>query len=161
MAASWCAPGHTEAAADIARLAGLNPSGVVCEIMNDDGTMARMPDLLKFARIHGLKIATIAGLIAYRLRHDRIVEAAMKTTLDSLYGGEFRMIVYVNRIAYAEHIALVKGDVAGGEPVLARMHALNVLEDVLGDSTTGKTGELHQAMRMIGDEGPRGRGADP
>ena len=145
--------GHTEAAADIARLAGLNPSGVVCEIMNDDGTMARMPDLLKFAQTHGLKIATIADLIAYRLRHDRIVEAALETTLDSLYGGEFRMIVYVNRVAYAEHIALVKGDVAGEEPVLVRMHALNVLEDVLGDSTTGKAGELHRAMRMVGDHG--------
>ena len=143
--------GHTEAAADIARLAGLNPSGVVCEIMNDDGTMARMPDLLKFAQFHGLKVATIADLIAYRLRHDRIVSRNVETTLSSRYGGVFRMIVYTNDVAYAEHIALVKGDLAKDGPVLVRMHALNVLEDVLGDDSTGKAGILHQAMRMIGE----------
>ncbi len=143
--------GHTEAAADIARLAGLNPSGVVCEIMNDDGTMARMPDLVKFAQFHGLKVATIADLIAYRLRHDRIVSRNVETTLNSRYGGVFRMIVYTNDVAYAEHIALVKGDLAKDGPVLVRMHALNVLEDVLGDDSTGKAGILHQAMRMIGE----------
>ncbi|MDP6788266.1 MAG: 3,4-dihydroxy-2-butanone-4-phosphate synthase [Rhodospirillales bacterium] len=145
--------GHTEAAADLARLAGLNPSGVICEIMNDDGTMARLPDLEKFARTHGLKVGTIADLIAYRLRHDRIVEAALETTLQSLYGGEFRMIVYINRISYAEHIALIKGDLGDNEPVLVRMHALNVLDDVLGDHSAGKAGELHRAMHMIGKNG--------
>ena len=145
--------GHTEAAADIARLAGLNPSGVVCEIMNDDGTMARMPDLVAFAQRHGLKIATIADLIAYRLRHDRIVERALETTLESRYGGAFRMIVYTNKVAYAEHIALVQGDLGAQGPVLVRMHALNVLEDVLGDDSAGKAGELHRAMRLIGEEG--------
>ena len=101
--------GHTEAAVDIARLAGLHPSGVICEIMNDDGTMARTPDLIRFAQFHGLKMATIADLIAYRLRHDRIVERILETELDSLYGGPFRMHVYANRIAYQEHVALVKG----------------------------------------------------
>lgn len=145
--------GHTEAAADLARLAGLNPSGVICEIMNDDGTMARLPDLEKFSQTHGIKVGTIADLIAYRLRHDRIVEAAMETTLHSLYGGDFRMIVYVNQISYAEHIALIKGDLKDDGPVLVRMHALNVLEDVLGDHSAGKARELHRAMQMIGEHG--------
>jgi 3,4-dihydroxy 2-butanone 4-phosphate synthase/GTP cyclohydrolase II len=145
--------GHTEAAADLARLAGLNPSGVICEIMNDDGTMARLPDLEKFSHTHGIKVGTIADLIAYRLRHDRIVEAAMETTLHSLYGGDFRMIVYVNRISYAEHIALIKGDIRDDGAVLVRMHALNVLEDVLGDQSAGKAQELHRAMQMIGEYG--------
>jgi len=145
--------GHTEAAVDVARLAGLNPSGVICEIMNDDGTMARMPDLVKFAQFHGLKVGTIADLIAYRLRHDRIVERTMETTLDSRFGGEFRMYVYVNRVAYAEHIALVKGHLTADGPVFVRMHALNVLEDVLGDRGSGKDFELHDAMRQIGEAG--------
>ena len=145
--------GHTEAAVDIARLAGLNPSGVICEIMNDDGTMARRPDLVKFAQYHGLKIGTIADLIAYRRRHDRIVERAVETKLQSRHGGEFRMLVYVNRVAYAEHIALVKGDLHAPGPPLVRMHALNVLDDVLGDCSSGKGGELQTAMEMIGEAG--------
>lgn len=142
--------GHTEAAVDIARLAGLNPSGIVCEIMNDDGTMARMPDLVRFAQFHQLKIGTIADLIAYRLRHDRIVERILETSLTSIHGGAFRMSVYINRIAYAEHIALVKGNLAEDGPVLVRMHALNVLNDVLGDAHSGKARHLQNAMRMIG-----------
>jgi 3,4-dihydroxy 2-butanone 4-phosphate synthase/GTP cyclohydrolase II len=142
--------GHTEAAVDIARLAGLNPSGIVCEIMNDDGTMARMPDLVRFAQFHQLKIGTIADLIAYRLRHDRIVERILETSLTSIHGGTFRMSVYINRIAYAEHIALVKGDLAENGPVLVRMHALNVLNDVLGDAHSGKACHLQNAMRIIG-----------
>lgn len=145
--------GHTEAAIDVCRLAGLNPAGVICEVMNEDGTMARLPDLIAFAQHHGLKIGAISDLIAYRLRHDRIVERTLETTLHSHYGGEFRMMVYVNRIAYAEHIALVKGDIEADGPVMVRMHALNVLEDVLGDDSTGKAGELARAMRMIGEAG--------
>jgi 3,4-dihydroxy 2-butanone 4-phosphate synthase/GTP cyclohydrolase II len=145
--------GHTEAAIDIARLAGLNPSGVICEIMNDDGTMARRPDLIRFAQFHALKIGTIADLIAYRRRHDRIVERELETTLMSRFGGEFRMFVYVNRVAHAEHVALVKGDVAAPGPVLVRVHALNVLDDVLGDQTSGRGGELHAAMQMIAEAG--------
>ena len=141
--------GHTEAAVDVARLAGLNPSGVVCEIMNEDGTMARRADLIAFGRRHNLRIATIADLIAYRLRHERIVEQALETTLDSLYGGMFQMFIYVNQVAYAEHVALVKGDIAGDAPVLVRMHALNVLDDVLGDRGGGKASDLYEAMRMI------------
>jgi len=145
--------GHTEAAVDVSRLAGLNPAGVICEIMNEDGTMARMPDLVKFAQFHGLKIGTIADLIAYRLRNDRIVERILDTTLDSAYGGEFQMYVYKNQVAYAEHIALVKGDVTTDEPVMVRMHALNVLDDVLGDSSSGKSGQLQASMERIDQEG--------
>ena len=145
--------GHTEAAVDLARLAGLNPSGVICEIMNDDGTMARRDDLIAFAQRHALKIGTIADLIAYRRRHDRIVERALEADFESRWGGRFRMHVYVNRVAYAEHIALVKGDVTAPGPVLVRMHALNVLDDVLADGSTGRGGELAAAMRMIAAEG--------
>jgi 3,4-dihydroxy 2-butanone 4-phosphate synthase/GTP cyclohydrolase II len=145
--------GHTEAAVDLARLAGLNPSGVICEIMNDDGTMARRDDLVAFAQRHGLKIGTIADLIAYRRRHDRIVERTIETEFESRYGGKFHMIVYVNRAAYAEHIALVKGDVSTPGPVPVRMHALNVLDDVLGDCTGGRGGQLQTAMQMIADHG--------
>ncbi len=145
--------GHTEAAVDVARLAGLNPSGVICEIMNDDGTMARLPDLIKFAQFHGLKIATIADLIAYRRRHDKIVRRALDTTFNSLYGGAWRMHVYVNTVTYAEHIVLVKGDISGEAPVMVRMHALNVLDDVLGDQDSDRSGALHAAMRMIAEHG--------
>ncbi|MBX3515324.1 MAG: 3,4-dihydroxy-2-butanone-4-phosphate synthase [Rhodospirillales bacterium] len=145
--------GHTEAAVDIARLAGLNPSGVICEIMNDDGTMARTPDLLRFAERHRLKIATIADLIAYRLRHDRIIDRILHTPFMSANGGAFELFIYVNRVAYAEHLALVKGDISRDGPVLVRMHALNILDDVLGDTHEGKAGELQKAMQIIAAEG--------
>jgi 3,4-dihydroxy 2-butanone 4-phosphate synthase/GTP cyclohydrolase II len=145
--------GHTEAAVDLARLAGLNPAGVICEIMNDDGTMARRDDLIAFAQRHGLKIGTIADLIAYRRRHDRTIERSIETDFESRWGGKFRMHVYVNKAAYAEHIALVKGDVAAPGPVLVRMHALNVLDDVLADRSSGRGGELQSAMRMISEAG--------
>jgi 3,4-dihydroxy 2-butanone 4-phosphate synthase / GTP cyclohydrolase II len=145
--------GHTEAAVDIARMAGLIPAGVICEIMNDDGTMARLPDLVKFAQFHGLKVGAIADLIGHRRRHDRVVERRIDTMLDSRFGGMFRMIVYVNTVSYAEHIALVKGDISGPEPVFVRMHALNVLDDVLGDRSVGRGEVLHSAMRMIGEAG--------
>jgi 3,4-dihydroxy 2-butanone 4-phosphate synthase / GTP cyclohydrolase II len=145
--------GHTEAAVDIARLAGLNPAGVICEIMNDDGSMARRDDLIRFAQFHNLKIGTIADLIAYRRRYDNIIERALETEFDSRYGGRFHMIVYTNKVAYAEHIALVKGEIRSDEPVLVRMHALNVLDDVLGDCASGKGGELQAAMRIIATEG--------
>jgi 3,4-dihydroxy 2-butanone 4-phosphate synthase/GTP cyclohydrolase II len=144
--------GHTEAAVDISRLSGLNPSGVICEIMNEDGTMARMDDLLKFAQLHNLKIGTIADLIAYRLKHDRVIERTIETQFTSANGGDFKMVVYTNKIAHAEHIALIKGDISDDEPVLVRMHALNVLEDVLGDLASGKQHQLQSAMQMIGAE---------
>lgn len=143
--------GHTEAAVDVARLAGLNPSGVICEIMNEDGNMARRDDLVAFAQRHGLKVGTIADLIAYRRRHDRIVARKFESEFESVYGGRFKMAIYVNTVAYAEHVALWKGDVASDGPVPVRMHALNILDDVLGDASGGKVGELQTAMRMIGE----------
>jgi 3,4-dihydroxy 2-butanone 4-phosphate synthase/GTP cyclohydrolase II len=145
--------GHTEAAVDIARLAGLLPAGVICEIMNDDGTMARRDDLIAFAQRHGLKIGTIADLIAYRRRHDRIVERVAEVPFASRHGGEFRLIVYVNRVDYAEHIALVKGDISGPDPVLVRMHALSVLDDALGDLGGGRDRLLQRSMQMIAEAG--------
>jgi 3,4-dihydroxy 2-butanone 4-phosphate synthase/GTP cyclohydrolase II len=145
--------GHTEASVDIARLAGLNPSGVICEIMNDDGSMARLPDLVGFAQLHGLKVGTIADLIAYRRRNDNLVTRVVEDRIVSRWGGEFRMIVYRNTVEYAEHIALVKGDLGGDEPVLVRVHALNVIEDVLGDKQGASSGLLHGAMRSIGEAG--------
>jgi len=145
--------GHTEAAVDISRLAGLNPSGVICEIMNDDGTMARLTDLIPFAQFHNLKIGAIADLIAYRQRHDRTVKRMIENELNSRYGGEFRMIVYGTTIEYAEHLALVKGDITTGEPVLVRMHSMNLLEDLLGDQHRKRGGALQRAMELIGKEG--------
>ncbi len=145
--------GHTEAAVDLARLAGLNPSATICEIMNEDGTMARMLDLIKFAQFHNLKIATIADLIAYRRRHDRIVERTAETTFKSRFGGEFRTIVYVNTAAPAEHLALVKGDLGSAGPVLVRMHSLSVFRDLLGDRQVGRVDELQRSMEIIGEEG--------
>ncbi|MDH5410261.1 MAG: 3,4-dihydroxy-2-butanone-4-phosphate synthase [Alphaproteobacteria bacterium] len=145
--------GHTEAAVDLARLAGLNPSGVICEIMNEDGSMARRDDLIAFAQLHGLKMGTIADLIAYRLRHDRIIQGGPELTLNSLHGGAFRMYVYTNRIHHAEHVALVKGEIDGTEPVMVRMHALSVLDDVLGCTNSGKAGDLQDSMEMIGRAG--------
>lgn len=143
--------GHTEAAVDMARLAGLYPAGVICEIMNDDGTMARLPDLVAFAQTHGLKIATIADLIAYRLRYDHLVNMVAETKLDSPFGGRFDAKIYATTVDPAEHVALVKGDVASGEPVLVRVHAVNTLDDLLafgGDNDT----PIHKAMEIIGQE---------
>jgi len=145
--------GHTEAAVDLARLAGLYPAGVICEIMNDDGTMARRPELIAFAQYHGLKVATIADLIAYRRRYDRIVARKLETTFESRFGGGWKLYIYVNTVAYVEHIALVKGDIASPGPVLVRMHALNVLDDVLGNAESGRGGVIHDAMEAIANEG--------
>ena len=145
--------GHTEAAVDLARLAGLNPSGVICEIMNEDGTMARLPDLVKFAQFHGLKLATIADLIAYRLRNDSIVERSMTTRITRDHGGDFKLIVYRNRVSDAEHLALVKGDISGDEPVQVRMHAVNILDDMIHDTTNSRESELEGALQAIGEEG--------
>ncbi|HEY1722354.1 MAG TPA: 3,4-dihydroxy-2-butanone-4-phosphate synthase [Magnetospirillaceae bacterium] len=145
--------GHTEAAVDIARLAGLNPAGMICEIMNDDGTMARTPELVAFAQFHGIKLGTIADLIAYRRRHDKLVTRTVETDLESAWGGKWRMMIYVNTASYAEHVALVMGDVTEGGPAMVRVHALNVLDDALGDRNGGKAGQLHAAMGMIAKEG--------
>ena len=145
--------GHTEAAVDIARLAGLNPSGVICEIMNDDGSMARLPDLVAFAQRHGLKVGTIADLIEYRLKHDRLVERNLAATFHSRFGGDFRLQVYVNLLDGVEHVALVKGDLSTPEPVLTRVHSLNLLEDLLGEGESGRGDQLHRAMELIGRTG--------
>ena len=144
--------GHTEAAVDVSRLAGLNASGVICEIMNDDGTMARLPDLVKFAQFHGLKIGTIADLISYRRRWDNLVANVGATEIDSAHGGLFRALVYRNKVDGAEHLALVKGDVSAGDPVLVRMHNVNVFEDLLADRS-GRPSPLAASMEAIAAEG--------
>ena len=144
--------GHTEAAVDLPRLAGLYPAAVICEIMNDDGTMARLPDLIAFAQAHGLKIGTIADLIAYRLRYDHLVKVVAETKLDSAYGGAFDLKVYATTVDPAEHVALVKGDVASGGPVLVRVHAMNTLDDMFASGGHRET-LVHKAMDIIGAEG--------
>ena len=143
--------GHTEAAIDIARLADLIPAGVICEIMNDDGTMARYDDLVTFCQRHDLRMATISDLIAYRRRTERLVEPIIESDFESRFGGRFRMIVYKNTVEYAEHIALVKGDVSIPGPVLVRVHVVNAMTDLLGDMESNSAGDLHGAMQMIGD----------
>jgi 3,4-dihydroxy 2-butanone 4-phosphate synthase/GTP cyclohydrolase II len=145
--------GHTEAAIDISRLAGLIPSGVICEIMNDDGSMSRMPDLVKFAQLHNIKIATIADLIAYRRRKERLVRIETEAPFTSKHGGQWLLRVYNDNITGTEHVALVKGKVDGVEPVMVRMHQVNVLTDLFWDAASPKTGELYRAMDMIADYG--------
>lgn len=144
--------GHTEAAVDIARLADMAPAGVICEIMNDDGTMARLPDLVKFSQTHGLKVGTIADLIEYRRRHDSLVEREIETDISSKYGAGWKMIVFSNKPEYAEHIALVKGDISTSDPIMVRMHALNLLGDVLGVLDENPD-SLRDAMAQINEEG--------
>ncbi|TCZ57902.1 3,4-dihydroxy-2-butanone-4-phosphate synthase [Roseicella aquatilis] len=138
--------GHTEASVDIARLAGLNPSGVICEIMNDDGTMARMPDLVAFAQHHGLKLGTIADLIGYRRRTERLVRRVTEGQIEHAIGGDWRLVVYTNTLEYAEHLALVRGDVSAPGPVHVRMHAANLLHDIVAGAGTE---DLHDSMAMI------------
>ena len=142
--------GHTEAAVDVSRLAGLNASGVICEIMKDDGSMARLPDLVAFAQLHNLKIGTISDLIAYRRRHDNLVKEASQSAVHSQFGGDWMMRVFTDETQGAEHIVLTKGDLNADGPVLTRMHALNPLEDVLG---IGSGPELPAAMKAIATEG--------
>jgi 3,4-dihydroxy 2-butanone 4-phosphate synthase/GTP cyclohydrolase II len=138
--------GHTEGSVDLARLAGFDPSGVICEIMNDDGTMARMPDLVAFAQHHGLKLGTIADLIAHRRRTERLVRRVQEGQIEHPIGGEWRLVVYTNTLEYAEHMAMVKGDVSAPGPVHVRMHAANLLNDTVAGLGTR---DLHDAMRMI------------
>lgn len=145
--------GHTEAAVDISRLAGLNPSGVICEIMNDDGSMARLPDLIAFAQRHGLKIGTISDLIAYRRRHDNLVRVKQEEVITSEFGGEWTMRIYTDQTQGAEHIVLIKGDISGDDPVLVRMHAMDPLLDVVGTGSAGRSAEFGHAMQLIAEEG--------
>lgn len=143
--------GHTEAAVDIARLAGLTPAGVICEIMKEDGSMARLPDLVDFARTHGLKIGTISDLIAYRRRHDNLVRETRDEMVESIHGGDWRMRVFTDQTFGAEHIVLSKGDLTLPDPVLVRMHPLDPLADALGIGAA--TGALAAAMRAVAAEG--------
>jgi 3,4-dihydroxy 2-butanone 4-phosphate synthase/GTP cyclohydrolase II len=145
--------GHTEAAVDIARLAGLNPSGVICEIMKDDGSMARLPDLIPFAQQHNLKIGTIADLIAYRRRTEKLVERIASTSVSTKFGGPFTLHVYATTVNYQEHAALVMGDLSTPEPVLVRMHTLNLLDDVLGDPLAGRGDDLDKAIGAVAAAG--------
>ncbi|MCR9086290.1 MAG: 3,4-dihydroxy-2-butanone-4-phosphate synthase [Rhodobacteraceae bacterium] len=145
--------GHTEAAVDISRLAGLNPSGVICEIMKDDGTMARLPDLIAFAQLHNIKIGTISDLIAYRRRHDNLVRLGSERSITSEFGGDWTMRIYTDESHGDEHIALIKGDLSGDDPVLVRMHALDPMLDIVGLGEAGRTGEFGRAMQIIADEG--------
>lgn len=144
--------GHTEAAVDVSRLAGLNPSGVICEIMNEDGTMARMDDLVGFSQLHGLKIGTIRDLIAYRRRHDHLVTKRAETVFESEWGGEWRAMTFWNKATGSEQVALVKGLIDPRKPTLVRMHALSPFADLFGEGGE-RGGLLRKSMRIIGEEG--------
>jgi 3,4-dihydroxy 2-butanone 4-phosphate synthase/GTP cyclohydrolase II len=146
--------GHTEASVDLACLAGLYPAGVICEIMNDDGTMARMPDLVAFAQRHALKIGTIEDLVGYRVRHDRIVKRVTKSVVDSAFGGRFVLHVYETTVEPVEHLALALGDLGAPGPVLVRVHAVNPLADLLGVGGDVVGGSMiAKAMQAIAREG--------
>ena len=144
--------GHTEATVDLCRLAGLKEVGLCCEIMKDDGTMARLPDVKAFAARHGLKTMTVADLIAYRRRHDRLVERVERVDLPTEH-GHFRLSMYKSRVSGLEHLALVKGDVADGAPVLVRVHSECFTGDVLGSERCDCGPQLHRAMEMVEREG--------
>ena len=140
--------GHTEASVDLAKLAGLNASGVICEIMKDDGSMARLPYLVEFAKVHGLKIAAIKDLIAYRLRTERLVERRAESSLVSQGGANWNMLAYRNKLSNAEHLVLTHGDIHSGAPVMVRMHALTLWQDLMIEADK-RSGQLLRAMREI------------
>jgi len=144
--------GHTEAAVDIARLAGLNPSGVICEIMNEDGTMARMDDLVAFAQRHGLKVGTIRDLIAYRRRFDNMIRRVAEETFVSEFGGEWQATVYANITDGKEHLVLKKGSIEANRPTLVRMQVMSPFTDMLGEQNE-RTGIVHRVMETIAEEG--------
>ncbi|WP_439473037.1 3,4-dihydroxy-2-butanone-4-phosphate synthase [Brevundimonas sp.] len=140
--------GHTEASVDISRMAGLTPAAVICEIIKDDGEMARMPDLVAFAQLHGLKIGTIADLIAYRRRTERFVERVMDTPFESVHGGPFRLMLYRNTIEGNEHVALVHGKIEPGKPTLVRMHQVDFAADLLGH-VEARQSYIPQALKAV------------
>ena len=144
--------GHTEAAVDVARLAGLNPSGVICEIMNEDGTMARMDDLVSFAQFHKLKIGTIRDLIAYRRRYDHLVEKKAEARFTSQWGGDWTALTYWNKATETEQMVLTKGRITPDTPTLVRMHGLSPFADLFGEAG-GRTGMLQRSMEIIGEAG--------
>lgn len=145
--------GHTEAAVDISKLAGLNPSGVICEIMNDDGTMSRMSDLVKFAKKHNLKIASIADLIEYRRKNEKLVELVETRKFNSKIAGEFLAKIYRSKIDNIEHLVLIKGEIEREKSVLVRMHHLNITSDCLHSSNDPRSGILQKAMKKIAKNG--------
>jgi len=145
--------GHTEGSVDLARLAGLYPAGVICEIMNDDGTMARVPQLMEFAKRHNLKIITIKDLIEYRMKKESLVKRIAEVKLPTHYGGEFKAIAYENIVDDQIHIALVKGEIDSEEPVLVRVHSECLTGDVFGSMRCDCGQQLHRAMQMIEEEG--------
>ncbi|HKJ15297.1 MAG: bifunctional 3,4-dihydroxy-2-butanone-4-phosphate synthase/GTP cyclohydrolase II [Desulfobulbaceae bacterium] len=145
--------GQTEGSVDLARLAGMMPAGVICEIMKDDGTMARMPDLEAFAAEHGMKIATIADLVAYRLRRDTLVHRAVEARLPSHFGGEFKAIVYANDVDKHEHLALVKGEIDPDKEIMVRVHSECLTGDVFGSDRCDCGSQLQEAMRMVSAAG--------
>ena len=144
--------GHTEAAVDIANLAGLNSSGVICEIMNDDGTMARLPDLLEFSAKHGLKVGTISDLIAYRRKNDNLVRQISSKVINSVNGGQWTLKIFEDQIGKAEHVVLIKGEIDPTNPTMVRMHSLNLFEDVLGINEN-RYGLIPKAMKQIAESG--------
>ena len=144
--------GHTEASVDISRLAGLNPSGVICEIMNEDGTMARMDDLVPFARRHGLKMGTIRDLIEYRRKHDHLVERVAEVPFTSDYGGQWKLLTYRNKIDGSDSFVLQMGQIDPAQPTLARVHTVSILDDMLGQPGPKKR-SLQRAMAEIGRAG--------
>jgi 3,4-dihydroxy 2-butanone 4-phosphate synthase/GTP cyclohydrolase II len=145
--------GQTEGSIDLARLAGLKSAGVICEIMNDDGTMARMPDLEKFAATHDLRIVTIADLISYRLQRETLVRKVAETVLPSEFGGDFRIVAFENDVDNATHVALVKGEIRPGEPTLVRVHSECLTGDTFGSQRCDCGRQLQGAMKMIGEAG--------
>jgi 3,4-dihydroxy 2-butanone 4-phosphate synthase/GTP cyclohydrolase II len=145
--------GQTEGSVDLARLAGMTPAGVICEIMKDDGTMARMPDLEKFAAEHDMKVATIADLVAYRLRRDTLVHRAVEARLPSHFGGEFKAIVYANDVDKHEHLALVRGDIDPDKEIMVRVHSECLTGDVFGSDRCDCGAQLQTAMRMVAEAG--------
>jgi len=145
--------GQTEGSVDLARLAGLTPAGVICEIMNDDGSMSRMPELKEFAKQHNLKICTVADLVAYRLKHEQLVRIVAEAKLPSRYGGDWRVVAFENDLDKLDHLALVKGDISGDQPVLVRVHSECLTGDVMGSLRCDCGEQLHKAMESIDREG--------
>jgi 3,4-dihydroxy 2-butanone 4-phosphate synthase/GTP cyclohydrolase II len=145
--------GQTEGSVDLARLAGLTPAGVICEIMNDDGTMARVPQLIEFAKVHGLKLVTIKDLIAYRVKKESLVRRTAVTKMPTSYGNEFTAILYANDVDRQNHIALVKGDIHPDDTVMVRVHSECLTGDVFGSQRCDCGEQLHNAMKMIDEEG--------
>jgi 3,4-dihydroxy 2-butanone 4-phosphate synthase/GTP cyclohydrolase II len=145
--------GQTEGSVDLARLAGLKPAGVICEVMKEDGTMARMPDLEGFAREHGMKIVTIADLIDFRMQHESLIRRAATTIIPTRYGGTFKVIVYENDVDEMKHIALVKGEIGPEDEVLVRVHSECLTGDVFGSERCDCGDQLHRAMEMVDQAG--------